>query len=85
MRQIYFAYGSITVYGAPFQESSAIYVLFHTWQYQVAKALLLLHLYNNGLPFKVPRRKKSKTPLSPIPTLYKFRLFRFRSPLLTES
>ena len=47
--------------------------------------MVLLHLHYNGLPFKVPRRKKSKTPLSPIPTQYKFRLFRFRSPLLTES
>ncbi len=37
-------------------------------------SLFLLHLYCNGLPFKVPRLKKSKTPLSPVSTQYKFGL-----------
>ena len=55
------------------------------WFFQETIIQVFLHRYRNGLPFKVMRLKKSKTPSFTLPTRYRFGLFPVRSPLLGES
>ena len=85
MEIIHFVYGTITLCGALFQESSTMYTLCMTGIAGSRLRILQPHT-DNGLTLKLQENKNSCEHYTfLITTSAWFGLFRVRSPLLTES
>jgi hypothetical protein len=80
---VHFVYRAITVFGAPFQESSTIHNTI-ALGFTGYRSTDLLRIYGNGLSLYVlPQLVRRR--IYSIQTPYIFGLFPFRSPLLRES